>query len=554
MKARFKIHLRHWLHRLARRLPKNPSELEVANLNLQLAEAEHHLNELKFALDQSAIIAVTDAAGIIEYVNDAFYKISGYSKDEIIGKTHRLVNSKHHSRAFFQELWQTIKSAKVWHGEICNQAKDGRQYWVATTIVPIHIVAGRPGKFIAIRFDISDRVAAEQKAAEQQQRIYQMQKLEAVGTMANGIAHDFNNILQCFAMGTKLLKNPKQRHYLDATLQDFENLAKRGKELVRQVLTFSRETPIDFKPTKLDRLIHEAHSMLKSTLPTNIKLSLDAHCQLPILADDTRVLQIIINLCTNAAHAMRANGGEIKISAGHATQVPAELQERCNHGEEFCFLQIRDNGPGVPVAIRQRIFEPFFTTKPVGVGTGMGLAVVHGIVTEHKGAITIADSPGGGATFTTYFPNYTREQPPLGLEEIPKESTQATAPAPGNPLMRVLFVDDDLMVKKFSTHVLEDLGFKVTSFSSPNEALEELQTHPDHYDLVISDLTMPEMNGMDLGRQIKMVRNLPVILATGNFNSEFSPPRDAIDLVIMKPFSSEEIQQAIHTLQNSAGH
>jgi signal transduction histidine kinase len=378
------------------------------------------------------------------------------------------------------------------------------------------------------------------------ERLRQAQKLEAIGTLAGGIAHDFNNILGAIIGYTELAKDDIPDDSLaNDNLGQVLAAAQRAKEMVLQILTFSRKTKEERKMVRFGEIIEEAVKFLRSTLPTTIDISLSIEEKLsPIQANPTQLHQVIMNISTNAAHAMRKKGGELKIELKEINHYPGG----CGSGIEslapgkYQHLVISDTGHGMSPGILKRIFEPYFTAKKIGEGTGMGLPVVHGIVKGHGGEITVDSKPGQGSTFHVFLPVIRKKET---LEQEQKEEQLSPAQL-GSEC--ILFVEDEQMLRELGQKILEKLGYRVTAAANGAEALEYFQKSPDPFDLVITDMAMPQMTGLQMAKECKKIKpGIPVILCTGfsdqvddkNFESQ------GIDAFAMKPLRMQEIAKII---------
>jgi len=335
--------------------------------------------------------------------------------------------------------------------------------------------------------------------------------MEAIGTLAGGIAHDFNNILTAILGYSEMAR--AQLPAADPIGKDLDQVitaGTRATELVQQILTFSRQREEDFKPLKVQLILKEVLKLLRASLPTTIQLKESINTGSgSVLADPTQIHQVVMNLCTNAKHAIGAEAGTLTISLSEI-QVTEEMSladwPQAIPGT-YLDLEISDTGCGMDGLTISKIFDPFFTTKEKGKGTGLGLSVVHGIIKQHKGEITVASEPGQGTTFHIYLPaiaeDISSEQ--IVAEEIPRGNGE-----------RILFVDDETTIAIILERILERLGYIVTIFTNSVEALEAYKNNPENFDLVITDMTMPEMSGIELTRKLLTLRpNLPVILCTG---------------------------------------
>ena len=498
---------------------------------------EDQMNVQFSALTAAAnAILITDRRGRIEWVNPAFSKLTGYSAEEAVGKNPRLLNSGQHSQVFFANLWNTVLAGNVWHGEMVNRRKDGELYTEDTTITPVRNADGQVAHFVSIKQDVTERRQLEK-------RMLQAQKMEAIGTLAGGIAHDFNNILAAMFGYAYLLQQDTEGN--PAAQENIEEILKatgRAKDLVQQILTFSRQREQKPQLVQLDSIVREAVRFLRASLPSQIKIELNLVSDAPaVLADPTQIYQVVINLATNALHAMEGRAGRLTIGLESFPPDARFLQLHPNFRPGPCtLLTVADTGQGMDVKTMERIFEPFFTTKPVGKGTGLGLSVVHGIVESHQGAISVDSMVGCGTTFRLYFP---------GQEDAAtlKEAPNAEVPA-GNG-QHVLLLDDEPALTTALERLLIRLNYQVSISNSAREAINRFSQAPVRYDLVITDLTMPEMSGLEVSRQLRQLRpDLPIILTSG-FSADVNHENLAaagICEVLPKPLSWNDLAEILH--------
>jgi signal transduction histidine kinase/CheY-like chemotaxis protein len=417
--------------------------------------------------------------------------------------------------------------------------KDGRVFErVSFPLMRRGEVAGRVLSFR----DVTERKRAEEEKKKLEEQLRHSQKMEAIGTLAGGIAHDFNNILGAIIGYTELASDD---------LPDFsitkKNLfqvlaaANRAKDMVKQILAFSRKDKEERNPILLSKIIDEAFKLLRSSLPTTIDIRSNISSRLsPVLASQTQINQVIMNLCTNAAHAMREKGGILEIALREIDLDPDILDVKDLAPGRYQQLSISDTGHGITPGIKDRIFEPYFTTKKTGEGTGMGLAMVYGIVKGHSGEITVYSEPGKGTTVHVYLAV-------LEKSEVTEGEIDHTEPVIGGS-ERILFVDDEVHLAEVGKQMLEKLGYRVTSRTSSTEALEDFRGNPSHYDLVITDQTMPGITGVQLAEELKQIKpGIPVILSTGFSEkiSESNYKSRGIDAFVMKPTMKKEIARVI---------
>jgi PAS domain S-box-containing protein len=466
--------------------------------------AEHQLNLQFSALSAAAnAIVITDRHGKIEWINPSFTKLTGYTAEEALGNNSRLLSSGQHPRAFYANLWTTVLAGKVWHGELINKRKGGQLYTEETTITPVADVDGQITHFVAIKLDVTEKRQIES-------RLQQAQKMEAIGALAGGIAHDFNNILSAiFGYGHLLQQDTAGNTEAQQDVAEILTAADRAKELVRQILTFSRQRERKRDRIRLDAVIKEATKFMRASLPSSIEIKMNLAGETPdVIADPTQIYQVTMNLATNALHAMEGRSGQLSISLEPFQ--PDEQFIRL-HPElkpiPYARLTVADTGHGMDAKTLERIFEPFFTTKPVGQGTGLGLSVVHGIVQSHEGAIAVYSEPGRGTTFRLYFPGQTNGE--ILAEHAGKNASQGRG-------QKILLLDDEPALTASLKRQLERLNYQVTVSNSAREVIKWLRDNAARFDLVITDLTMPEMSGLEVAHELHALRpDLPVILASG---------------------------------------
>ena len=408
--------------------------------------------------------------------------------------------------------------------------------------------------------DLTGRKKAEAHRNELEAQLRESQKMQAVGTMAGGIAHDFNNILGAILGNVELAKaDCSPESPVLESLHEIDKAGRRARDLVRQILTFSRNEPPQRTPVDLAEVVHDTERLLRVTLPPAIELHMHLSTGLPaLLADATQVEQALLNLCTNAVHAIGAERGIIQVEAAQV-QPDHRLCERLGLAPTtYVALSVRDNGPGMDAALLGRIFEPFFTTKPVGQGTGLGLAVVHGVMRTHEGAVDVHSAPGHGSRFTLYFPVATDHDTAAAALPLP---TAPAAPAPveqagAQRSHHVMYVDDDEALVFLVQRLLRRRGYQVSGFTDPHEATAALRADPTRYDLLVTDYNMPGFCGVDLVREARHIRpDLPVALASGYVTAEIEQAAmaEGASALIHKPNDVEELCATVDRLVNGSG-
>ncbi|MCJ8500356.1 PAS domain S-box protein [Desulfatitalea alkaliphila] len=473
-----------------------------AELERQKAEAEREL--LMTAVDQSGeMVVITERDGTIRFVNPSFSAITGYASDEALGQNPRILKSGHHDPLFYAELWETILDGRRWSGRLINRRKDGTLYTADCAISPVRAADGTIAYFIWIARDVTDHLALEK-------RLTIAQKMEAIGALSAGIAHDFNNILFPILGRAEMLLDEfdsGSRHHEDVA--EIYKAARRAGELVSQILSFSRQAELKHEVVRIQAVLKEVLKMVRATIPANIKIITDFEPDCGnVLANPTHLHQIVLNLITNAYQAMPPEeGGAITIATKVLCPTDPEKPDTLSVDEAYVRLSVSDTGHGIASDTLGRIFDPFFTTKVPGSGTGLGLAVVSGIVKEYGGDIQVVSQVGHGTTFHVYL------QLVAGSEEtMPDISRGGRILGSG----RILLVDDEVSIVRLLTQMLERLGYDVRGLADPLEAWARFRSDPRAFDLVITDMAMPGMTGTQLAGMLHSVRpDLPVILCTG---------------------------------------
>ncbi|MCD4716184.1 MAG: PAS domain S-box protein, partial [Desulfobacterales bacterium] len=506
----------------------------LLDITLRKKAYDEQLRLAKAIEQADETVMITDKQGNIQYVNPAFERITGYRKEEALGQNPRILKSGEHRKTFYENMWKTLTSRKVWSGTLINRKKDGTLYKEKATISPVLDNSEGLLNYVAVKRDVTNELRMEKQ-------FRQAQKMEAIGTLAGGIAHDFNNILGSIIGYTELAnldlpEGVKAKYNLKAVMKACD----RAKDMVNQILAFSRQSEENRRPIQMVPIVKEVLKLLRATLPANIEIHLEVNEGIGVVqADSTEIHQVLMNLCTNAAHAMQEKSGVLEVSLKNThLDENVVLRHKGLIPGPYLLLTVRDTGYGMTPEVIERIFDPYFTTKEKGVGTGMGLAVVHGIVRGYGGSIEVQSDMGKGSIFHVYLPmveTQVMEEPEI-LEPLPV----------GNE--NILFIDDESGLVDIGKQMLQYLGYDVTTRTSSIEALELCRTKPDRFDLVITDMTMPQMTGDKLAMELIRLRpNIPIILCTGysGYISEEKAKNMGFRAFAMKPLVLRDLAKTV---------
>jgi PAS domain S-box-containing protein len=485
---------------------------------------EEEMRQTLAAVEQAAeAIIITDPDGAIRYVNPAFTRVTGYSRDESVGRKPSILKSGRQSVEFYQELWATLGREEVWHGHFINRRKDGTLFEEDATISPVRDEKGHVVQFVAVKRDVTQEVALEAQ-------LRQSQKMEAIGRLAGGIAHDFNNVLQAMLSVTQLLQMSPER--AEGELAELEAQVLHGAALTRQLLLFSRREAARREHLDLSELIGEAVTFLRRLVRANVEVAVETtEGPVAVEADRGQLYQVLMNLAINAADAM-PEGGSLAIRSGVTGA--------------WAWFEVQDTGQGIPEEIRESIFDPFFTTKPAGRGTGLGLSVVHGIVTQHGGTIELETTEGEGTRFRVLLPS-TEAAP----ESVPSPPGRG-GDLPRGRGERVLIVEDEAVVRETLRALLTSLGHEVTAVGSRNEATQ-LPNLPE-FEILLTDLMLPDATGDVLARNLLgRWPAMRVILMSGYGDHDVLGQGEGLEgvEVLQKPFDASALMSALRRVADA---
>lgn len=500
------------------------------------ADAICQLSRFKQIIDISfEMIIITDHEGYFKYVNPAFERITGYSSNEVIGRKTNILKSGLHDDDFYKKLWETISSGDIWQGEFVNKKKDGELFYTSAVIFPIFFE--NELSYVSIQRDTTQ----EKKLYEQ---LLRSQKMEAIGTLAGGIAHDFNNILTAILGYSEILLS-----MVDMTDRSYKPVkvihdsAKRASELTKKLLTITRHEKKEVKPVNLNNIVADVVDIISHSLPKNIEIVTQLDKTIPpISADPSQIHQMILNLAVNAKDAM-PDGGVLTIS----TSVCGSPNDTCNDGltqdGKFVKLTVSDTGVGIDKKLQQKVFDPFFTTKAQGKGTGLGLYIVHSIVTNHNGYINLYSEPNKGTRFNIYLP-----VSPAVQKEV---ETPHTLLSSGGT---VLVIDDEEDVRAVCADMLTHMGFDVLVASDGKEGIQQYIQNKEKIDFVILDMIMPKMGGNEVFATLKEINpDVKVIICSGFSNEGYA----GIDRLLkagavaflQKPYTQASLVEALKKAQ-----
>lgn len=511
-------------------------ELYCIDIDLRmLQKAEDQVRQLAATVEQSGeTIVITDTKGTIEYVNPMFTVITGYTREEAIGQNPRILNAGKMEASIYQDLWKTITQGKIWKGRFVNKKKNGDHFTENVTIFPIVNPAGETTNYVAVKQDITERLLTEEKYR-------QAQKMEAIGQLAGGVAHDFNNMLAIILGQVEIaLMKISTGDPLEKRLQEIKMAANRSSTLTQQLLGFARKQSRQSQILNLSDTVATMLAMLKRLIGENLELRWIAEADNPLVdIDPGHFNQILTNLIINARDSIYATGvitvktEEIILTNKFCSEHPGSTPG------DYILLSISDTGCGMDEEVLAKIFDPFFTTKGIGKGTGLGLSMVFGLVKQNNGYIDVISSPGEGSTFDLYFPQVKCDE-----ERTSQSNTEGLICGTET----VLIVEDERSLLDITITMLTEAGYSVLSAQGPFAAIQLAEKHKGTIHLLLTDIVMPKMNGVELSEHLREIKeDIKVLYMSGYPRGHFSHQKhlDPSAQLLKKPFSAHKLTRMV---------
>ncbi len=504
--------------------------------------AESEREQLAAAIEQSGdTVVITDPQGSIQYVNPAFSRISGYSQQEVLGQTPRLLKSGEQGEAFYQELWKAISSGRSWEGRIVNKRKDGSLYTEESRISPVFDQSGAICNYVAIKTDITERLRLNEERSHMEEQMRQAQKMESIGRLAGGVAHDFNNMLSIITGYAEIASDEVDEHDpLHGYLEQILDAGKRSRDLTRQLLAFARRQTVNPRVVDLNEVLSRGQKMLARLIGEDIDLRLMSCDSIwPIRLDPSQVDQIIANLAVNARDAISGVGGVIIETANVCLDEDFCANHVVLEPGDYVRLNFSDTGVGMDRDTLEKVFEPFFTTKQAGAGTGLGLSTVYGIVRQAGGLVEVYSEPGQGTTFKIYLPRCDRAP---DAEVADQDVVRLTGTE------TVMVVEDEVQILELCQQVLRRAGYQVIIASQPGEALILAEKHPGDIHLLVTDVVMPSMNGKELKERLEQVKPGIRVLYMSGYTANIIAHRGVLAEgveFLQKPFATRDLAKKV---------
>ncbi len=519
---------------------KKSSEADLYRREQQRQKPEDMLRQLWRAVEQSAdLVIITDRSGVMEYVNPAFEILTGYARLEAIGQTLRILKADEQDPAIYREMWQTILDGKVFRGIVLNRKKNGETFTVEKAIAPLRESTGQITHFISTDRDISERRRLEAQ-------LQQAGKMDAIGRLAGGVAHDFNNLLMVISAYAELmLDSLAPEHPLRHNAEQIMTASGSATALTRQLLAFGRKQIQTLQALDLNTIIRDMGKMLPRLIGEDIELVIVAGKELgKVKADPVQIEQVVMNLAANARDAM-PRGGKLTIETTHVRLDDNYVQRHSIVPPgDYVLLTVTDSGEGIAPQHMSHIFEPFYSTKEGGKGTGLGLATVYGIVKQSGGFVWAYSETGLGTIFKIYLPGVQSDS-----SEYPPTKATHTLYTAGYET--VLLVEDELTVRQATLEFLNLQGYIVLEAKNGEDALIVARAHPEHIDLMITDVIMPHMGGAKLAEQMASDRPLMKVLFVSGYAESTALRQGAIDVTkrfLQKPFSLNTLAEKIRNI------